>query len=113
MKRNMASAALLTAAALLAGCNGNLGFQFGNAGKSATAPSVGPGGSFSSSGVGVRFADAPGSTSIIGALGLGWLFGRDSGAEVQVRTPPLDTSRRVNEQDCTRPVERGENLRCN
>ncbi len=112
MKRLVAFGALVTVAALLAGCNANLGFQFGNSGRSATAPSVGPGGSFSSSGVGVRFADAPGSTSIIGALGLGWLFGRDRGMEYSRPAPAMDENRQVNDQDCRQPVENAANLRC-
>lgn len=98
-------------ALLLGGCAANLGFQFGATGKSATAPSVGPGGSFSSGGVGARFSDGAGIGSILGAVGLGALFGRDQRSE---RAPPdLDSSRRVNEQDCTKPIDNPGNLRCN
>ena len=90
---------------LLTGCAANLGFQFGNSGKSATAPSVGPGGSFSSGGVAARFGDSPGWGSILGIGALGALFGRDQRG-MEARTPPgLDSSRPVNEQDCRRPVE--------
>lgn len=46
---------LIAAVLLLAGCAANLGFQIGSTGKSATAPSVGPGGSFSSAGVGAQY----------------------------------------------------------
>ncbi len=101
MKRIFALAAF---AVLLAGCNANLGFQLGNMGKSATAPTVGPGTSFSSSGVGVRFGDVPAVGAFIGAAGLGWLFGGDPRTDMQ-RTPPLDASRQVNEQDCSQAVQ--------
>lgn len=103
----------LTAVAMLAGCNANLGFQFGNAGKSATSPSVGPGGSFSSGGTGVHFSNVPGVDSIIGAVGLGWLFGRDRGMESSRPAPAMDENRKVNDQDCRKPVENAANLRCN
>jgi hypothetical protein len=53
-------------AVLLQGCSTNLGFQFGNAGKSATAPSVGPGNSFSSGGVKARFTSGDGSLPALG-----------------------------------------------
>jgi hypothetical protein len=96
---------------LLGGCAANLGFQFGATGKSATAPSVGPGGSFSSGGVNARFDDGTGSGALLGAGLLGVLFGRDQRSE---RTPPeLDSARRVNEQDCTKPIDGSGNLRCN
>ena len=98
---------------LLAGCAANLGFQFGNSGKSATAPSVGPGGSFSSGGVNARFSDGSGFGSILGVGAIGALFGRDQRG-MEARTPPeLDSTRRVNEQDCTRPIDNPANLRCN
>jgi hypothetical protein len=99
-------------ALLLTGCAANLGFQFGNSGKSATAPSVGPGGSFSSGGVAARFGDSPGWGSILGIGALGALLGRDQRG-LEPRTPELDSNRRVNEQDCRKPVESGGNLRCN
>jgi len=102
---------LVVSLLLIGGCAANLGFQFGSTGKSATAPSVGPGGSFSSGGVGARFSDVSGIGSLLGAVGLGALFGRDQRSE---RTPPeLDSTRRVNEQDCTKPVDNPANLRCN
>jgi len=95
----------------LGGCSTHLGFQFGATGKSATAPSVGPGGSFSSGGVNGRYDDATGSGALLGAGLLGVLFGRGQRGE---RTPPeLDSSRRVNEQDCTKPIDSAANLRCN
>ena len=96
---------------LLAGCAANLGFQFGNSGKSATSPSVGPGGAFSSGGANGKFSDGTGSGSLFGVGILGVLFGRDQRSE---RSPPeLDSNRRVNEQDCTKPVDNPANLRCN
>lgn len=97
---------------LLQGCSTNLGFQFGNAGKSATQSSVGPGGGFSSGGVNARFSDGGGFGTLLGVGLLGALFGRDQrGAE---RAPPeLDSSRRVNEQDCGMPIQNASaNLRC-
>ena len=103
---------LAAIAVLLQGCSTNLGFQFGSTGKSATAPSVGPGGAFSSGGVNARFSDSGGVGTLLGVGALGALFGREPR---DARTPPeLDSSRRVNEQDCRKPVENGSaNLRCN
>jgi hypothetical protein len=43
--------ALALAVTALCGCNASLGLQVGSTGRSATAPTVGPGGSFASSGV--------------------------------------------------------------
>lgn len=102
---------ILVVVLLLAGCAANLGFQFGSTGKSATAPSVGPGGSFSSGGASARFSDGAGFGSLLSAIGLGALIGRDQRSE---RTPPeLDSTRRINAQDCTKPVDNPANLRCN
>ena len=102
----------IIAVAVLSGCNANVGFQLGNIGKSATAPSVGPGGSLSSSSVSVRFGDIPPPNAFLGAMGLGWLFGSDPRADTK-RTPPLDDSRQVNEQDCSQAVQNPTaNLRC-
>ncbi len=103
--------ALFAAAALLAGCNANLGFQVGNMGRSATVPTVGPGSSFSSSGVSIRFGDVPPAGAFIGAAGIGMLYGSDPQAGTQ-RTPPMDESRRINEQDCRNPVQNSGNLHC-
>ena len=81
-------------------------------GKSATTPSVGPGSSFSSSGVSVRIGEVPAAGAFLGAAGLGWLFGSDPRADTQ-RTPPLDANRQVNEQDCSQAVQNPTaNLRC-
>ena len=88
----MKKIATAAAIALLCGCNANLGFQLGSVGKSATQPSVGPGSGFSSSSVNMRFGDAPGLGSMLGAIGLGWLVGRD--ARVDSRIPPaMDANR--------------------
>ncbi len=109
MKRILALAAFGT---LLAGCNASVGLQIGNVGRSATQPTVGPGGSLSSSAVNVRFGDIPGAGSFLGAIGLGWLLGSDPRSDTQ-RTPPLDESRQVNEQDCSHAVQNpAANLRC-
>lgn len=109
--------AIALAIAALGGCNANLGLQVGNTGRSATAPTVGPGGSFSSGGVGVRFGDVPGIGSLIGAIGLGWLLGRDTGRDWradEARIPPaMDANRRISEQDCSQALpDPGANLRC-
>lgn len=102
----------LLVAACLCGCNASLGVQLGASGRSATAPSVGPGGSFSSSGVGVRFGDMPGVGSLLGAVGLGWLMGGGR-VEDSRHVPPMDSARQVNDQDCGQPVrDPSANLRC-
>lgn len=93
---------------LLPGCLASLGVQVGNTGVSATQPSVGPGGSFSSSSVNARVSDGPAFGTIIGVGVLGVLFGRERRA-----APELDATRPVHEQDCTKAVENpGANLRC-
>jgi hypothetical protein len=98
--------------AVLCGCNGNLGFQLGSVGKSATQPSVGPGSGFSSSSVNMRFGDAPGLGSMLGAIGLGWLVGRDARGDTRL-PPAMDANRAINEQDCSQaPVDSSANLRC-
>jgi hypothetical protein len=105
--------AFALAFATLCGCTANLGMQIGSTGRSATAPTVGPGSSFSSSGVGVRFGDMPGIGSLIGAVGLGWLFGRDTRMDAPRIQPAMDAHRRVVEQDCSQALpDPGANLRC-
>ena len=106
--------ALALAFATLCGCNANLGLQVGASGKSATAPTVGPGGgSFSSGGVGIRFGDVPGVGSLLGAIGLGWLVGRGTHTDDSRIPPAMDANRRVREQDCSQALpEPGANLRC-
>ena len=99
---------LAACAAFLPGCLASFGLQIGNTGVSATQPSVGPGGSFSASGVNARYSDGPALGAVIGVGVLGALFGGGHG-----RPPELDASRTVREQDCTRAVEDpGANLRC-
>ena len=109
MKRLLFAAAV----ALLCGCNANLGLQIGHTGRSATQPSVGPGGSFSSGGVGVQVSERASFGSILGAVGLGWLFGRDSRVDESRSPPLLDTNRKVYEQDCSQTViDASANLSC-
>ena len=105
---------VVVAAALFAGCNANLGLQVGASGKSATAPTVGPGGgSFSSGGVGVLWSERATFGSILGAVGLGFLVGRDTRTEESRIPPAMDAERRVSEQDCSQALpEPGANLRC-
>ena len=107
MKRVLLLAAVI---ALLPGCLATLGLGIGNTGTSATQPSVGPGGSFSSGGVSARLSDGPGYGGLVWAGVLGLLFGSAD----QRKPPELDSYRRVNDQDCRKPVENGSgNLRCN
>ena len=100
---------LAVVVALLPGCAANLGIAVGNTGKSATQPSVGPGGSFSGAGVGAQLSDVPGFAALLGAGVMSVLFG---GGERRREAEP-DTTRRVNEQDCRKPVDTSANLRCN
>jgi hypothetical protein len=95
----------------LPGCLASLGLQVGNTGAPATQPSVGPGGSFSTSSVNGRF-DTGGSGasfgSILGLGVLGVLFGGE-----QRRAPALDAARPVQAQDCTKALpDPAANLRC-
>lgn len=104
--------ALAFAVTLLAGCNANLGLQIGHTGRSATQPSVGPGGSFSSGGVNALFSEGVNLGALLGLAGLGWLF-NDAKTGEERRAPLLDRDRQVNDQDCTRPPQGTGNLRCN
>ena len=104
---------LAVAVALLPGCAANFGFQFGSTGKSATQPTVGPGGSFSSGGVIARFGEAANSGSLLGVGLLGFLFGGEPRANDERTPPALDSNRLVNEQDCGKILENpSANLRC-
>jgi hypothetical protein len=108
-------AALLCA--LLSGCTSQANVRVGlQGGASAQAGSVSAGsqvGAYSQSG------SVVGSLLAIGVLAAAW-YGGDAeryaagaypGGSRPV--PPLDESRRVNVQDCTRPIEDGSaNLRC-
>ena len=94
---------------LLPGCLASAGVRVGNTGPSATQPSVGPGGTFYSSGVSLRVSDGPVLGGIVGVGVLGALFGWGE----QRRAPELDASRPVREQNCSKPFETsGANLRC-
>lgn len=98
---------------LLPGCLATFGLQVGNTGVPSTQPSVGPGGSFSSSSVNARFSDAPAYGSILGVGILGVLFGEERRKGAQRTPPELDASRPVHEQDCSKALENASaNLRC-
>lgn len=104
---------LLVVASVCGGCAANLGLQIGSTGKSATAPTVGPGGSFSSGGVGVLWSERASFGAILGAVGLGFLVGRGSRMDDSRIPPAVDANRAVNEQDCSQAVrDLGANLRC-
>ena len=106
MKRFAFVAACVVA---LPGCLATAGVQVGNTGMSATQPSVGPGGSFSSGGVGAHFSDTSAAGALIGIGVLGTLFGRGDPR----REPEPDPSRSIHEQDCTKPIsDPAANLRC-
>ncbi len=111
MKRVLIIAVCVT---LLPGCLASIGIQGGNAGvvAPATQPSVGPGGSFSSSGVSARFSDGSSGAGLFGAGILGFLFGRGDRADAR-RVPDLDPNRTVNQQDCRQAIaDPAANLRC-
>lgn len=111
MKRVVLIAVCIT---LLPGCLASIGIQGGNTGVSApaTQPSVGPGGSFSSSSVNARFTDGSAGAALIGAGILGFLFGRGERADTR-RVPDLDPNRTVNQQDCRQAIaDPAANLRC-
>ena len=99
--------------ALVPGCLASLGLQIGNTSAPATQPTVGPGGSISSSNVNLRVTDGssiagPAWAALVGTGVLGVLFGGK-----ERRAPELDASRAVHAQDCTRPLENpAANLRC-
>ena len=111
MKRAVLIAVCIT---LLPGCLASIGIQGGNTGVTApaTQPSVGPGGSFSSSSVNARFTDGSAGAVLIGAGILGFLFGRGERADTR-RVPDLDPNRTVSEQDCRQAIaDPAANLRC-
>jgi hypothetical protein len=92
------------AAILAAGCGGQSNVRFASSGSPSTG--VSSGGSVNVQG-----------TSTLGALFAimllsGASYRSDQGAPPQ-RAPELDPSRRVAEQDCTRPIQDGSaNLKC-
>jgi hypothetical protein len=113
----------LVVALLLAGCSAHMSVRIGSG-----ATSIAPGTSVTSTSAGLRIQ----STSTAGALlAIGVLAAAIYGSESTsggIRTranpflaldrsaraaPPLDESRRVNEQDCARPIaDASANLRC-
>ena len=53
------------------------------------------------------------SAGLANAINTGFLVGVASGARVDGEAPAMEPSRRVSEQDCTRPIENtSANLRC-
>lgn len=113
-KRSACRRVALAAAALalLGGCNANVGLRVGHSSAPATQPSVGPGGSFTGSGVSVRIGDGPAGGSTVGAVVGAGVLGVVLGGAPAKPAPP-DASRTIHEQDCTRPVEDPTaNLRC-
>lgn len=98
-------AASVLLALCVAGCGGNSYVQASSSGSPATG--VSSGGSIS----------VQGRTTFGALLAIGILAGMSSRSEPGVlppdRAPELDASRRVLEQDCTRPIEDwSANLRC-
>jgi hypothetical protein len=111
-------------AAMLAGCSAHTSLRIGSG-----ATSIAPGTSVTSSaaGVSVQSTSTAGALLAIGVLAAA-TYGSESG-DYGIRyranpflalepntpraAPPLDGSRRVNEQDCTRPIaDASANLRC-
>jgi hypothetical protein len=97
--------------ALLAGCSSQANVRAGLSGASTSAGSQ--------VSAHVQSGSVLGTLLAVGILAAAW-YGEDReryglgafpGASAPV--PPLDESRRVNQQDCTRPIEdRAANLRC-
>jgi len=111
-------AALLCA--LLAGCSAQTNVRIGSG-----TVGVAPGTSVSSSSVGVHVqsGSAAGALIAIGLLAAAWhgagservseRHGAEPFSASAGPVPPLDETRRVHEQDCTRPIEDGSaNLKC-
>ena len=111
-------AASLLCVAVLAGCSSSANVRIG------AGPSVPPGTAATGSSVGVRVdaGSAAGTLIAIGMLAAVWhgsendRYGVRAGLDpfaAAGSAPPLDETRRVNEQDCTRPIEDwSANLRC-
>ena len=107
--------------ALLASCSSQTNVRSGFSGG-AVVPAAGTSVSGAQVGVQVQSGSAAGAVLALGLLAV-VLHGTDeqtppwhAGASFPAVTssvPPLDESRRVNEQSCTRPIEDGAaNLRC-
>lgn len=115
-------AACLAAYAVLAGCNANYAWSY--RGGFAGAPPPGASGTASLSYTTTSSSSAAGAMVV--AIGLfSIMASSDSGGYYYVNAnpflaitptwppPPLDPERRVNEQDCTKPIEDwSANLRC-
>ncbi len=111
--------ALLLLVMLLAGCSANTNVRFGSG-----ATAVPPGTSVvnSSVGVQVRYGSIAGTLIGIGILAAAWHGDENERYRIGNRAdlfaaggsvPQLDETRRVNEQDCTRPIEDwSANLKC-
>ena len=106
--------------ALLVGCSAHTNVRIGSG-----AVGVPPGTSVTSSSVGasVQSGSAAGALIAIGLLAAAWhgtgsdrvsdRHGTESFSAMSGPVPPLDETRRVHEQDCTRPIEDGSaNLKC-
>lgn len=103
--------------AALAGCSAQANVRLGTG-----VASVPPGTSVATSSVGaqVRSTSAAGTLLAIGILAAAWHGSESDGYGVRDHSfgaagpaPQLDEMRRVNEQDCTRPIEDwSANLKC-
>ena len=112
-------AASILCVAVLAGCSSSANVRIGSGGTGAS-----PGTSVTSSSAGVRVdaGSAAGTLIAIGMLAAVWHGSEDDRYGARARldpfaaagsAPALDETRRVNEQDCTRPIEDwSANLRC-
>lgn len=89
----------------IAGCGGNSYVQAASSGSPSTGVSTG-------GSVNVQGRSTFGALLAIGVLA-GASYGSDRGMSPSARAPELDASRRVLEQDCTKPIVDGSaNLRC-
>jgi hypothetical protein len=91
----------------LAGCASDLHFRTARAGHAPPVPGTAQaGGSFE--------LISPSSSMAAALVTLGLIALAIEGDAVAPRTgtPPMDPQRSVAEQDCTKPVEPGANLRC-
>lgn len=108
---------------LLAGCSANTNVRFGSG--ATTVPPPGTAVTSSSVGAHVQSGSAAAALIAIGILAAAWHGSESERYGVRDRLDPfapvsrpalglqLDESRRVNEQDCTRPIEDwSANLKC-
>ena len=107
--------------ALVAGCSSQANVRTGLPGAAGATPGTAVTGS--QFGAHVQSGSVAGTVLAVGILAAAWYggdrermperygFGAFPGGRIPM--PPLDESRRVHEQDCTRPIEDGAaNLRC-